>query len=387
VGISALAALFLSGCAAPSLHQARLDFYSGRFDRAESALADARIPEKDRILWLMERGMIRQMRGAYAESSRDLIRAADLLEELRAYSLTRDTATVLIDDTVRDFRGAPFEQTMLHAFTAMNHLAMGHWDDGAVEARRIIKSVSPEVKGSYPDDAVSRYVAGFCLEMIGDGSNAALQYRMANEALRGVWIDDATGRLQPRAAATNAAPVRTQPPSPFGPASGELVCFILAGRIGPHAPAASRFSDPPTYAEIFCDGRRLGRSYTLSDTVDLAFTTEQVEATRKAVKTAARLTIKETLADAIERDDKLLGGLVRLVLLGMLERPDVRRWETLPRWLGVARVPCPPDLSRFTVVFRNDRGGILRKVDVVQPLSRQGRVFVSFCRDLPPASP
>ena len=47
--------------------------------------------------------------------------------------------------------------------------------------------------GGFPDDAFSRYLAGFCFEMIGDGENAALSYRYAatvlSNAAAGVTVD------------------------------------------------------------------------------------------------------------------------------------------------------------------------------------------------------
>ena len=56
------------------------------------------------------------------------------------------------------------------------------------------------------------------------------------------------------------------------------------------------------YAEIVHQGKLLGRSYNLADTVELAFTTDQIEAVRKMVKTVGRVMVKEAIADAVERN-------------------------------------------------------------------------------------
>ena len=79
------------------------------------------------------------------------------------------------------------ERTLLHAFTAKNHLAQANFENAAVEARRIIESLTPEKKGDYPDDAYSRYMAGFCLEMMDDRSNAELEYRKADSVSTRLW--------------------------------------------------------------------------------------------------------------------------------------------------------------------------------------------------------
>lgn len=383
-GAAVLAAWVLGGCATPAIDSARYHYYAGQVDRAEAALADAKIPDKDRVLLLMERGTVRQALGAYEESSKDFIAAADLLEKLEAYSVSKNAASWVVNDNTQNFRGTPFERTLLHAFTAINHLAEGRWDDAAVEARRIIKSLSPEVKGEYPDDAFSRYMAGFCLEMIDDPSNAALQYRLASELAPHVAVDEVTGHLIPKAASTNMADLsaRTSNERPW---PHELVCFVLLDR----APRGyDRWSDHwrpglPTYATLSCNGQELGRSFNLSDTVELAFTTDQLEALRKAAKSVSRVVLKEVIAGQVEQKDEALGELVRFILIGLLEQPDVRRWETLPRWLQVARVPCPPDLTSFDVQLKNAAGYTYRTIHVEKPIMRRRNTFVSFCRDLP----
>jgi hypothetical protein len=386
--ILALAALVATatGCTTRSLDSARTQFYSGQFHAAEQTIDKVDPPAKAKVLHYMERGMIRQAAGHYEASTRDFIEAFNLLESMTAISVSEDTASLVINDSVQDYRGAPYERTLLHTFSAVNHLAIAHFENAAVEARRIINSLSPEAKGDYPDDAFSRYMAGFCLEMMDDRSNASLQYRKANDVSGTVYVDEGTGRMSYKAAdssVTNATAFTAEPVD-TSPWPAELVCFVFAGR-SPHGETVSRpYAGAETYAEIYAGGKMLGRSYILADTVDLAFTTEQKEAIRKMVKTAARIAAKETISYQIEQNNELLGALVRLVLIGFLEQPDVRRWETLPRWLQVARVPCPPDLKEFEVVFRNTYGVETRRVTVTHPLIRRRATFVSFCRDIVP---
>lgn len=386
----ALALALLTGCATPALDAARRDFFQGRPQAAAAKLEQAAPPEKDQVLFLMERGTMRQACAQYETSSGDFVAAADRLEQLRTYSLSKGASSLVVNDTVQDFRGAPYERTLLHGMTALNHLALGHWDDGAVEARRIIQSLEPESRGAYPEDAFSRYMAGFCLEMIDDEANAAVQYRQAATLLSGLAVDERTGRLQP-AAATNAPPRRSRagaesrvPPE----WKHELVCFVLIGNS-----ARMDFSRPPyddgwsapAYAEIRHQGVVLGRSYLLTDTLDLAYTTDRLEAARKMAKTVSRVVIKEVVAESVAQSTKeaWLGDLTRLILIGLLERPDLRRWETLPRWLHVARVPCPDDLKEFEVVFKNSSGRVMGVQTVTAPLTLRRRLHVSFCRDLP----
>ena len=393
VGLVVLTALILCGCATPALDSARHNFYAGNYNKANETLDSAKVPENNQVLFNMERGTVRLFAGRYQTSARDYVAASDQLDKLETYSVSKGAASWVVYDSVESFRGTPYERTLLHAFTAQDHLAMANWDDAAVEARRIIKSLDPSVRGDYPEDAYSRYMAGFCLEMIDDDSNAAIQYQRASARLSGIKVDENTGHIIPapdKPTDTNTASAFTEPtPSSEKPWPHELVCFVLLGRSAKGADAWDPNWKPgqPMYAEIYCKGERLGRSYNLADTVDLAFATDQIEAVRKMIKTVGRVAVKEAIASSIEaNDNELLGELVRFVLIGLLERPDVRRWETLPRWLQVARVPCPPDLESFDVVLKTFNGVTIRTLHVEKPISRRRNTFVSFCRDIVPAT-
>lgn len=389
VGLVVLTALILCGCSTPALDSARHNFYAGKYEKANETLDSAKVPSNDSVLFNMERGTVRLFSGQYETSARDYIAAASELERLETYSVSKGTATWVVNDTVQDFRGTPYERTLLHAFTAKDHLAMANWDDAAVEARRIIKSLDPSVRKDYPEDAYSRYMAGFCLEMIDDDSNAALQYQRASARLSGIKVDENTGHIIPLAD-TNSPPTQAAlPPAEEKPWPQELVCFVLLGRSARGSDVWGENWKPgqPMYAEIHYNGALLGRSYNLADTVDLAYTTDQIEAVRKMIKTVGRIMVKEAIADSLEAsDNQLLADLTRFVLIGLMERPDVRRWETLPRWLQVARVPCPPDLSSFDVVLKTFNGVTIRTIHVEQPITRRRNIFVSFCRDIVPTT-
>ena len=377
-----------AGCATPGLEAARQNYYLGRTAQADKVLETAKPPEKDQVLFLMERGTIRQSAGRYEESAKDFNEASARLETLQTYSVSKGAASWVVNDGVQSYSGAPFERTMVHTMAAKNYLAQGAWEDAAVEARRIIRSLEPDFRGKYPEDAYSRYMAGFCLEMIDDESSAGVQYRRASELLKGLAVDDRTGRIYPR-----------PPPGPDGqpgppPAEvserwpAELVVFVMSGR-APRADTQWREDwqpEPAAYAEIYAGDQLLGRSYSLADTVELTFLTEKLRALQQTAKAVGRIILKEAIAQSVEHNTKneALGDLIRLVLIGLLEQPDVRRWETLPRWMQVARVPAPSGLNAITVVFKNSSGNTLHTIEVSEPLSRRRNTYVTFCRDIVP---
>ncbi len=392
-----LPALF-TGCSTP-LAGARQNFYAGRFAEAENSLTNVAPRPKDTVLFLMERGTIRQQRGEYAQSAKDFIAAGNEIERLWTISATKGAASYVINDSVQDFRGAPYERTLLEAFNAHNFLAQGDWDSAAVGARRVIRSLEPDRRGDYPEDAYSHYLAGFCLAMIDDDSNAALQFRKADALARHVSIEARTGRLTYKAPvkiSTNATkntetallpPSQPVPPAPSGSNSAELVCFVLTGRTPPGDanPALVEAFSFPLHAEIRYHGQVLGRSYMLTDTGELARETEEKQALGQALKTGVRIAIRAAIALWAEQQKEGLGPIVFWALMA-LEEPDVRRWETLPQQLQVARVPCPPDLKDFDVVFRTSGGAVVRTLHITQPLAHRRNIFVSIVRDLTPVT-
>jgi hypothetical protein len=377
-GTALLAAVLLlggSGCASTRLEDARSQYRRGDYPAAAASMAEMTFPKTDRVLYGMERGTIRQAVGDFEGSTRDYLDAYDTLDALAAISVSRDTASMVINDNVQTFRGAPFERTLLHSFTAKNHLLRGDAELAAVEARRIIQSLDPDKIGDYPADAYSRYLAGFCLGLIGDPSNAALQYRRAAELAPHLTIDDRTGRIAPAG----------QSPTPPG-STHELVVFVLAGRspTGQELHTQRRSLQPPGYAEVVINGTTAGRSHTLADTMELAFTTRDKDAIRDAAKTLARIAAKEATAHQLDKENELVGALFRIIMIGLLEQPDIRRWETLPRSLQVARVDCPPDPAAVDIQFRSIAGAPLRTLPLAAPLVRIGNTYLAVVRDNQP---
>lgn len=374
------AGFFAAGCASTGLPSARSNYYQGRYQQAADDLAEKSPSNKDKVLFLMERGMIRQAAGDFEGSSSDLIEAYDILERTAAVSLSKDTASLVINDNVQTYQGAPFERTLLHVFTAKNHLLRNDWENAAVEARRIIESLKPENRKDYPEDAYSRYMAGFCLGLIGDWSNAALQYRNADALLPYLTIDDRTGLIYPGTNMVNSSAANQSG------LTHELVVFTLIGRspTGHELQNARRPILPAGFASIVIDGQHTGRSYSLSDTVDLAFTTKQKDAIREMAKSVGRIAAKEAAARSIEQEDELLGFLFRAIMIGLLEQPDTRRWETLPRSLQVARIPCPENPKDIEIRFQTSSGVTTRTLHAGPDLIRHNNTYILVVRDSQP---
>lgn len=371
-----VAAGCLSGCASTQLRSARKDFYAGNMANATATLSETPTEDTDRVLLLMERGMVKQAAGSYKASASDWVDAVETIDELDKVSVSRQAASFVTSDRVKTFRGLPYERTLLHAFSALNYFALAMWDDAAVEARNIIERME-NLKG-FPDDAYSRYLAAFSLEMIGNADGARRQYEAADGLTKTLAIGS-TGRIEPSKSGKATAKTHRR-----SDGVAELVCFISMGR-GPdgygHTRTRGRWGLTP-YVEIMHDGKRLGRSYPLADTASLYAATEAKLAAIRAAKDVTRVVLKESIASSVADDSPALGILLWIAFFAFEGQPE-RRWETLPLSLQVARVPCPDDLRKVTLVYHGRNGVVEERQVYSAPLTRRRKTFVTFARNGP----
>ncbi|HAS83735.1 MAG TPA: hypothetical protein DCS43_13955 [Verrucomicrobia bacterium] len=362
IGLGAMQA----GCTSSALHSARQHYYAGESEKAIEALDTGEIRGNDAILALMERGMIRQTAGDYTGSVANWQQAADEIKATDYIRVSEKATSLVINDYTETYRAKPYERTLLHVFTAKSYFAIGQWREAAVEARLVVDGLV-NLDG-YPDDPYARYVAGLAFELIRDDNGARLEYTQADELTPTLNINPQTGAIAP----SNA---------PLATATNELICLLSIGQASPPYSGdyvRSRYNRWGTqpYADIIHDGTWLGRSYTLNTTDTLSRLTADRLAAIKAVKTVSRIAIKWTIADAVSENNPVLGELLRFLLL-VIEVPDERYWATLPEWLQVARVPCPPDMQAFDLVFRNASGGILKRQTVSAPYHEtDGKIIV-----------
>lgn len=371
-----LVAAGLSGCASSQIAKGRKEFYLGDLATATTVLEAAPSQDTDRVLLLMERGMVKQAAGRYKASAADWLKAVETIDRLDKVSVSRQTASFVTSDRVKTFRGLPYERTLLHAFSALNYFAMALWDDAAVEARNVIDRLE-NLKG-FPDDAYSRYLSAFCLELIGNADGARRQYESADKLTPTLAVTSTGGIIPSKAG--KATPAQNHAPSQ----GSELVCFISIGR-GPdgygRVRRQGRWGRTP-FVEVYNDDDLLGRSYALGNTAMLHDRTQDKLAAIRAAKDISRVVIKESLAASVADDSPALGMLLWIAMFAF-ENQAERRWETLPLSMHVARVKCPDDLRRVKLVFRGQGGSIQDQQIFSNPLTRRRRTFVTFARNSP----
>ncbi len=145
---------------------------------------------RNRLLYLMDRGVVHHMMGEYAQSNIFLEEAYILGQDYRT-NYGDQALALVVNQKVTEYRGEPFEMLMIHYFKAMNFTALGELDAALVECRRLIIELNAlsdrhESKNRYARDAFVHNLMGMLYEASGDHNNAFIAYRNALE----IYLED-----------------------------------------------------------------------------------------------------------------------------------------------------------------------------------------------------
>ena len=367
--------LFMSGCSTPSLDRARTAYYNGDPDAALVHLDGSDIPDRDRILFLMERGTIYQAAGQLPESAHDYNEAHDLLVQMDTLSVSRGVSSLIASDNMLNFYGYPFERSYLHVLAAMTYMAQDDWQGAGVEGRRLIDRLKSEAIKDYPKDAFSRYMAGLCMEVVDDMSNAKVEYRKASALSETLNISD-TGQISLGKGGLSVG--LTGGPASAEVGEHELICIIMTGRVADYSSGIAHGGGNPSAIGVKYNDQMLGYAYNMVNLSRLAALSEQQVILKSGVKTTGRVIGKWMVADAVAQQNEW-AGLATWIILFMLEQPDFRHWETLPRYIHVGRMSCPDGVDSITLSVH---GGGKKTVRLSSPVTQRGVLFLTFDRVL-----
>ena len=138
-------ALCLTGCASVRSYDRELhttlDFaLSGNVDGAIRTLeSNNRLPDKD-LLYHLELGMLQRLGNRYQESQKAWMAANTRIQVrdplAQAASLVRGASSYLINDKLRSYVGHDYEKVMLLTYIALNHLALGEYENARVAIKQ-----------------------------------------------------------------------------------------------------------------------------------------------------------------------------------------------------------------------------------------------------------
>lgn len=190
-GALALASVLLlsSGCAGDYVARTRgvrSAYQQGDYSRALSSLEAAAKegPEQDRLLVLMDKGMVLHAAGQWAESNAVLEEAERLSEQIDSVSVSEEAKTLVTNERQRTYRGEDFEKLMISVLQALNYAELGDDEAAMVEVRQVnerLEKMIAEEKKPYEQLAIARYLGGVIREDQRDWDSAYIDYAKAYE--------------------------------------------------------------------------------------------------------------------------------------------------------------------------------------------------------------
>lgn len=362
--------LLLQSCAtSSSLQIARDQFYAGQHDAALTTLDDGDVSSRDRLLALLDRGVIAHTAGDYDASRDALLQAAELTEDLDRLSVSEQSATLVTSEWASRYRAETSERLWIHSFLMMNFLLLDAPESAAVEARRALQ-VFDEHRKLLHDDWFTRALIALSFEAAGQWDSAHIEYRRMlddwnpqgfDEAAAGFLVSASSnaerlGRSDDwqrfERARLQAAEARASTESHSR--SGELVVFVQGGAIPRKQPSdiiididtriAFPFYPPrlsaPLRLSVDVEGQSRPVAITSTTLVDVARRALAERGASLATKQVLRVAAKRGLSDAARKENAALGSVVE-ALLFLLEQADTRSWETLPAHWAMVRIPLP----------------------------------------------
>ncbi|MCY1020804.1 COG3014 family protein [Pyxidicoccus sp. MSG2] len=364
-GLALLSLVLLSGCAGDYVARTRgvrAAYQSEDYARALSTLeSTARsLVDKDRLLVLMDKGMVLHAAGQWAESNAVLEQAERLSEQLDAVSVSEEAGALVTNERQRTYRGEDFEKLMISVLQALNYAELGEDESAMVEVRqvndRLEKMVSDEKK-PYEQLAIARYLGGVLREDERDWDGAYIDYAKAYalESRPGALVEPLL-RVAKLAGRDDAyAELREKypdvPHAPLAPDESQVVVVVEAG-LSPEKERASRDADGggnlievPEYrdrgsapAVRVTLGEESQRAVTVTSIADVARVHLNERIGRMLAKQLAGVAVKAGLAagvGALTKSDEV--GVLTFLLLNAMNAPDLRSWLSLPAEFQVAR--------------------------------------------------
>lgn len=163
--------------------------------------------EKDKILYYLDVGLLNHFSGRWRESNVMLEEAERSIEAAYTRSVSRATASMLLNDNVLEYAGEAHEDLYLNVFKALNYVKLGESDNAMVEVRRIgcklnmLEDKNAKFAGEYNrskyhtkqfrqghnrfhDSALARYLSMIIYRSNGNIDDALIDLRKINEVWR-----------------------------------------------------------------------------------------------------------------------------------------------------------------------------------------------------------
>ena len=188
--LGGLALVVLCGCSTYVAKHAELrdDLAAGSYQKALDCIEEASNGD-DRLLNLLERGLVLHYADRWDESNASFAEAEELAADLYTRSISEGVFSLVTNDASIAYRATPHEMALIPFYRALNYIYLGQRDEAVVEARKaslllreVRARIADEDADALDDDAFLAYFSGLIYEWGGDDNDAFIAYRAAADA-------------------------------------------------------------------------------------------------------------------------------------------------------------------------------------------------------------
>lgn len=371
----------VAGCASSKLSQSVNTFYAGHPEKAAALLSSqGHFSKRDRLLFLMEKGMVFHHLGQYESSIREFRRASLLMDKQEAISIIRQTSSLITTEWITEYKGEYSERLWVHTYLMINYLLLYKYEDALVEAKQALHIFQEHPK-SLKDAYFTRALIALCFDNLNEINDAYIEYKKLSKLLPNptpvafdlyrlateLGFTDEVRQYKKHTPSERLALFNSEP-------LAELVLFAGLGRspskdpVNIVVPPSVRFSfvryenrANESQQVVMLDAEKhLPATSITSDIGKVAGASLEERKQRILAKEAARVAAKEALAQTIgENAGDLAEVLVRGVLF-VTEEPDTRSWQTLPARLTLLRIPLTPGRHNISIGIMGKRGRVIK---------------------------
>jgi len=157
-------------------------FQAGQFEDAYQLIAkDTKKHRKDKLLVLLNRGMVTSMLGKYTESNLAFEEAYRYADDLQKNYVNEGLA-LLTNPNMVPYKGESYELLYIHYFKAFNYLRLNDKEAALVESKRmniVLTELESKWKSEnkFKKDAFIHLLMGLIYDVNGDYNNAFIAYR------------------------------------------------------------------------------------------------------------------------------------------------------------------------------------------------------------------
>lgn len=378
--LSAVAvALLFSSCASyTSATKKGLDaFEHRRFAEADLEYCGADQEGKDQLIYLFDRGTVRNLAGRYEESIKDFL-LADKLAEIKDYTaLATEVATIFTNDRITQYKGEEFENVLISVYLALDFAALGKDEEAIVACRRVnrkLELLRDEGKRDYRLNAFAQYLAGILFERQRNWNFAYVDYKKTKELapdfaplkedlIRGAIKMDSSSDIHKWRKTIGATDDDIKDAQKDLKTTGAVVLLFQNG-FAPEKVVSRAWAELPEFerrynrhraANLYLDGKKVARTQVLYDVEEAAIENLKQKYALLIAKRIAGVAAREVIGNKIDEKNPGLGTLFKIGMM-IASQPDLRSWLTLPKDFQVARVQVKPGKYKASIRLENTDG-------------------------------